>query len=78
VGEADYRRLIASPATSPAPFKLFWRGGAVMDGEPKPGQKVSWNSHGGEAHGEVVRKVTRRTRIKSHGEQRQSRVHRPD
>ncbi len=37
-----------------------------MDGEPKPGQKVSWKSHGGEAHGEVVGKVTRRTAIKSH------------
>jgi hypothetical protein len=37
-----------------------------MDQEPKPGQRVSWKSHGGTAHGKVVRKVTRRTRIKSH------------
>lgn len=37
-----------------------------MNTEPKPGQKVSWRSHGGEARGEVVRKITRRTRIKSH------------
>jgi hypothetical protein len=37
-----------------------------MDTEPKPGQRVSWKSHGGEAHGKVVRKLTRRTRIKSH------------
>ena len=37
-----------------------------MDTEPKPGQKVSWKSHGGEAHGKVVRKITRRTKIKSH------------
>lgn len=37
-----------------------------MQTEPKPGQKVSWKSHGGEAKGEVVRKVTSRTRIKSH------------
>lgn len=37
-----------------------------MDREPKAGDKVRWSSHGGEAHGEVVRKVTRRTTIKSH------------
>lgn len=37
-----------------------------MKSEPKPGQKVSWSSHGGEAHGAVVAKVTRRTKIKSH------------
>lgn len=34
--------------------------------EPKQGQKVSWKSHGGEAHGKVVRKVTHRTHIKGH------------
>jgi hypothetical protein len=37
-----------------------------MEAEPKPGQKVRWSSHGGEAHGEVVGKITRRTKIKSH------------
>lgn len=37
-----------------------------MNREPKAGDKVRWSSHGGEAHGEVVRKVTRRTAIKSH------------
>ena len=37
-----------------------------MNREPKAGGKVRWSSHGGEAHGEVVRKVTRRTKIKSH------------
>jgi len=30
------------------------------------GDKVKWNSHGGEAHGEVVRKVTSPTHIKGH------------
>lgn len=32
----------------------------------KPGDAVSWKSHGGVAHGKVVRKITRRTRIGSH------------
>jgi hypothetical protein len=27
---------------------------------------VSWKSHGGEAHGKVVKKITGRTRIKGH------------
>ncbi|MEA3009652.1 MAG: hypothetical protein QOJ91_1344 [Sphingomonadales bacterium] len=30
------------------------------------GEKVSWKSHGGEAHGKVVRKQTEPTRIKGH------------
>lgn len=30
------------------------------------GEKVSWRSHGGEAHGRVVRKQTIPTRIKGH------------
>ena len=33
---------------------------------PKAGDKVSWKSHGGEAHGRVVRKQTSPTRIKGH------------
>lgn len=37
-----------------------------MDKEPKAGDKVSWNSHGGEAHGKVVKKITSPTTIKSH------------
>lgn len=37
-----------------------------MRDEPKPGDTVSWKSHGGEAHGRVVKKATARTRIKSH------------
>lgn len=32
----------------------------------KAGDKVSWKSHGGEAHGKVVRKVTRPMTIKGH------------
>lgn len=32
----------------------------------KPGDAVSWKSHGGEAHGKVVRAQTSRTRIKGH------------
>jgi hypothetical protein len=32
----------------------------------KPGDGVSWNSHGGEAHGKVVEKITNPTRIKGH------------
>jgi len=32
----------------------------------KRGDRVSWKSHGGEAHGKVVRKVTSPTRIKGH------------
>ncbi len=30
------------------------------------GDRVKWNSHGGEAHGKVVRKQTSETRIKGH------------
>ena len=32
----------------------------------KAGDKVSWKSHSGEAHGHVVKKVTSPTRIKGH------------
>lgn len=32
----------------------------------KSGDKVSWKSHGGEAHGTVVKKITSPTKIKSH------------
>jgi len=32
----------------------------------KSGDKVSWKSHGGEAHGKVVRKVTSPMEIKGH------------
>jgi hypothetical protein len=32
----------------------------------KHGDPVSWNSHGGEAHGQVVKKITAPTRIKGH------------
>lgn len=32
----------------------------------KKGDHVSWKSHGGEAHGKVVKKITAPTKIKSH------------
>jgi plastocyanin len=32
----------------------------------KPGDKVKWKSHGGEAHGKVVKKQTSETQIKGH------------
>ncbi|MFL6843544.1 MAG: DUF2945 domain-containing protein [Allosphingosinicella sp.] len=32
----------------------------------KPGDKVAWSSHGGTAHGKVMREQTRPTRIKGH------------
>lgn len=32
----------------------------------KAGDKVSWKSHGGTAHGKVVKKQTSRTKIKGH------------
>jgi len=32
----------------------------------KKGDAVSWKSHGGEAHGKVVKKLTEPTRIKGH------------
>lgn len=32
----------------------------------KAGDKVSWKSHGGEAHGKVVKKVTGEMHIKGH------------
>jgi Hypervirulence associated proteins TUDOR domain len=34
-----------------------------MADEFKPGDKVKWNSHGGEAVGEVVRKITSDTEV---------------
>ena len=37
-----------------------------MAKELSKGDKVSWNSHGGTAHGKVVRKATSRTTIKDH------------
>lgn len=37
-----------------------------MKQEPKSRDRVSWKSHGGEAHGKVVKKVTSPTRIKGH------------
>ena len=33
---------------------------------PKSGDTVSWKSHGSEAHGKVVKKVTEPTQIKGH------------
>ena len=33
---------------------------------PKTGDSVSWNSHGGKAHGKVVKRITEPTQIKSH------------
>lgn len=32
----------------------------------KPGDKVTWNSHGGQAVGKVEKKVTSDTKIKGH------------
>jgi hypothetical protein len=37
-----------------------------MTGNFSKGDKVSWKSHGGEAHGKVVKKQTEPTRIKGH------------
>ena len=34
--------------------------------DPKPGDKVTWSSHGGDAHGTVEKKQTSDTKIKSH------------
>jgi uncharacterized protein YijF (DUF1287 family) len=38
----------------------------MMADGPKAGDRVTWKSHGGTAHGKVVRKQTRETRIKGH------------
>jgi len=37
-----------------------------MADELKASDKVKWSSHGGEAHGHVVRKQTKATQIKGH------------
>ena len=37
-----------------------------MADDLKAGDKVKWKSHGGEAHGKVVKKQTTETKIKSH------------
>ena len=37
-----------------------------MADELKAGEKVTWSSHGGEAHGHVLRKQTSETQIKGH------------
>ena len=34
--------------------------------DPKTGDKVTWQSHGGTAHGKVVKKQTSDTTIKGH------------
>jgi hypothetical protein len=34
--------------------------------ELKPGDRVTWKSHGGEADGKVIRKQTSDTKIKDH------------
>jgi len=38
----------------------------MMADDLKAGDKVKWKSHGGEAHGKVVKKQTSETKIKSH------------
>jgi len=37
-----------------------------MAQEFKSGDKVTWNSHGGQAHGKVVKKLTSPMQIKGH------------
>jgi hypothetical protein len=37
-----------------------------MANEWKSGDRVSWNSHGGKAHGKVVKKLTSPMTIKGH------------
>lgn len=37
-----------------------------MDKKLKAGDRVKWNSHGGEAHGKVISKQTEGTTIKGH------------
>lgn len=37
-----------------------------MPDDRKSGDRVTWKSHGGEAHGKVVRKQTEATHIKGH------------
>jgi Hypervirulence associated proteins TUDOR domain len=36
------------------------------EGDPRVGDKVSWKSSGGTAHGKVVKKQTTPTKIKGH------------
>ena len=38
----------------------------AKDADPKKGDEVTWNSHGGTAHGKVVKKQTSDTKIKGH------------
>ncbi|WP_439959203.1 DUF2945 domain-containing protein [Sphingobium fuliginis] len=38
----------------------------MMASTLKKGDPVTWKSHGGQAHGKVVKKVTETTRIKGH------------
>ena len=37
-----------------------------MTKQLKAGDRVSWNSHGGKAHGKVVKKLTSELKIKGH------------
>ncbi len=39
---------------------------AQSKSEPKKGDKVSWKSSGGTAHGKVVKKTTSPSKIKGH------------
>ena len=48
------------------PVALKHKMGRAMAKELSKGDKVSWKSHGGTAHGKVVRKATSPTKIKGH------------
>ena len=37
-----------------------------MQKEPENGDKVNWNSHAGQAHGKVVKKIVKPMTIKDH------------
>jgi len=37
-----------------------------MTKQLKAGDKVSWSSHGGTAHGKILKKLTSKTNIKGH------------
>jgi hypothetical protein len=57
------------PGWSASEFDAFGSGCKESERMPKtlkPGTEVKWKSHGGEAHGKVVKKQTSPTKIKGH------------
>jgi Hypervirulence associated proteins TUDOR domain len=59
------RKSVRCETFDPFPGFPIARRTAMAEGL-KQGDKVKWSSHGGDAHGQVLKRVTTPTKIKSH------------